>query len=52
VSDWALEAIVDVRPSLRDDVAGLVALIKTRYDILSRDEAGTWYIRRDLASRR
>ena len=52
VSEWALEAIVDMRPSLRDDVAGLVALIKTNYDVLSRDEDGTWYVRRDLVAGR
>jgi dolichyl-phosphate-mannose-protein mannosyltransferase len=52
VSASALQAIVADRPSLRDEVATIVPLIESRYETLSRDADGTWYIRRDLASRR
>ena len=49
VADWALEEIVRLRPSLRGEVASLVASIKASYEPLSRDQDGTWYVRRDLA---
>ena len=49
VAPAALQGIVAHRPSLRDDVAGVVPFIESRYRILSRDEDGTWYIRRDLS---
>jgi hypothetical protein len=48
VAPAALEGIAGHRPSLRDDVAGVVPFIESRYRVLSRDEDGTWYIRRDL----
>jgi hypothetical protein len=50
VSDWALQAIVDNRPSMRDDVANVVTLIEEQYVVLSRDDDGAWYVRRDLAT--
>jgi hypothetical protein len=52
VSESALDALVADRPSLRNDVDAIVRLIENRYDTLSRDEDGTWYVRRDPASRR
>ena len=52
LSEWALDAIVEMRPSLGGDVAALVALIKTHYDILNRDAQGTGYVRRDLVAGR
>jgi hypothetical protein len=48
VAAAGLQGIVDHRPSLRDDVAGIVPFIERRYRVLSRDDDGTWYIRRDL----
>ena len=50
VAPAALQGIAGHRPSLRDDVAGVVPFIESRYRILSRDEDGTWYIRRDLSN--
>jgi hypothetical protein len=44
----ALEVIVDDRPSLRNEVAGIVPLIESRYARLRSDIGGTWYVRRDL----
>jgi len=52
VSSSALQGIVGHRPSLRDDVARIVPFIESRYKVLSQDEDGTWYIRRDLADER
>jgi hypothetical protein len=52
VAPAALQGIADHRPSLRDDVAGVVPFIESRYRVLSRDEDGTWYIRRDLPDER
>jgi hypothetical protein len=52
VAPAALEGIVGHRPSLRDDVAGVVPFIERRYRVLNRDEDGTWYIRRDLPDER
>ncbi len=49
VAAAALQAIIGHRPSLRNDVAGIVPFIESRYKVLSQDEDGTWYIRRDLA---
>jgi hypothetical protein len=48
VSPWALQAIVDDRPSLRKEVARIVPLIESRYERLRSDDGGTWYLRRDL----
>ena len=48
VAPVALQGIAGHRPSLRDDVARVVPFIESRYRVLSRDEDGTWYIRRDL----
>ncbi len=48
VSGSALQAIVDDRPSLRAEVAGVVPLIESRYDRLRSDRGGVWYVRRDL----
>jgi hypothetical protein len=48
VSPSALQAIVDDRPSLRKEVAGIVPLIESRYERLRSDDGGTWYVRRDL----
>jgi hypothetical protein len=52
VSDAALEAMINYRPALRNDVAGIVPLIESRYDAFARDDEGTWYVRRDLAAGR
>ena len=52
VSPVGLEGIVAHRPSLQDDVAGVVPFIESRYRVLSQDEGGTWYIRRDLSDAR
>ena len=55
LSDWALEAIVDMRPSLRDDVAGLVALIKpiTTFSVamkMGRGTSGAIWLQNDSLS--
>ena len=49
VSAEGLQGIVGHRPSLRDEVLAIVPFIESRYEVLSQDEGGTWYIRRDLA---
>ena len=52
VSDTGLEGIVGHRPSLRNDVERIVPFVEERYRVLSRDDGGTWYIRRDLPDAR
>jgi hypothetical protein len=51
ISPAALQAVVDTRPALRDEVVAIVPLIEREYVVLRADEDGTWYVRRDLAAR-
>ncbi len=50
VSNAALQAMIHYRPSISAEVARIVPFIERSYEVLSRDEEGTWYIRRDLAA--
>jgi hypothetical protein len=51
VSPEALDAMVANRPALRHRVEGIAPWVARNYEVLDRDNTGTWYVRRDFAIR-